>query len=992
MTPDPSRDDSYLDSFLETAFREHASDGALSIAESAADETDTVPPELLARYPVAEVLGRGGVGIVYRAHDADLGRDVAIKVLSRRFLGDADAVARFETEARISSRLQHPGVVPIHELGKLEDGRPYFTMKIVQGETLADRLSATRGASGPRALVEIVERVAQTLALAHSHGIVHGDVKPQNVMLGAFGEVQLVDWGFAREIDPTAQTAIGATSRGRVAGTPSYMAPEQARGELDSIGPRSDVFGLGAILCEILTGSPPYAGDSRSEILLRAARGWIDDARERLRDCRADPSLVELTSACLDPDPNRRPHDGAEVARGIHDHIAALETRAKDAELRAAEARAAFVQERKVRRLTLLLTAAAFLALAVPAILVYAAERAQQRRGEIADRALAAASGRARLLLDQARASTNDDAASWAGAIAAANEIRSIASSPDASSESAVAAHVLADAIDHERNESANRAVVLARLDELHPHGKVERPVETDREYVKCFERLGCTIDDTDSQAAIDRLGALPCVDALVDALDELTLIRFHHSIPHATAFEAPRRIAAALDDDPTRARIREALGATDLTTLEDLAKTAPAMSDVRTLNLLARSLVEAGKQSLAVDVYRIASTRHPDHYWTQHDLASLLVLSNPPPHEEIARLYAMALAVRPHHPHALTDLGRSLSLAGKHASAVELLSRAAALDLNDGRIRLLLGATLSSLGKTTAAREEYQRAIDLGNGIAIPILVQSQIRSGDFRSAIATLEKSDDVTIPDSAMRFEIALRLNQIHRPEIAERVIDPVLQSKGTSIDACRFAVHLATERGDFSESRRRFDEANRTHSLDEFDPEGALDRMIRECVEAQHDLETLTTDAILERDVQKVAMAAITAQRLGDHPRAERLHRELFAFDPRLYQSRGAALAFSALRSATVVATGDDAEASARAAVFSYAIANTILDTLCEAERVGTITSFQLLEVLLAIEALEPMTVLRKHRRDEAFETRFEGIRIHMAELESSVHPR
>jgi serine/threonine-protein kinase len=227
------------------------------------------------RYQLLREIGRGGMGIVLEADDRELGRRLAVKVLLEQHQDDETLVRRFLDEARICGRLEHPGIVPIHELGRLADQRPFFTMRLIQGQTLAALLQARRHPTDdlPRFLT-IFEQVCQTMAYAHSHGIIHRDLKPANIMVGSFGEVQVMDWGLAKVLNPAGAAlppdAItdqagkpnlpgdSATSlAGTVMGTPGYMAPEQARGDTAHIDARCVVFGLGAILCVILTGKPP---------------------------------------------------------------------------------------------------------------------------------------------------------------------------------------------------------------------------------------------------------------------------------------------------------------------------------------------------------------------------------------------------------------------------------------------------------------------------------------------------------------------------------------------------------------------------------------------------------------------------------------------------------------------------------------------------------------------------------------------------------------
>jgi len=207
------------------------------------------------RYEVREPIGHGGMGTVYRACDRTLGREVALKVLRADVAGE-DAAIRLEREARILARLEHPGIVPVHEVGTLADGRVYYVMKLVRGERLHDFARAVSRADVLRVLL----RVCETVGFAHAQGVVHRDLKPSNIMVGGFGEVLVRDWGIARirgTPDPggdgTAAQSVAAseepdTAPGVVLGTPGFMAPEQAQGDSGQIDARTDVYALGAIL------------------------------------------------------------------------------------------------------------------------------------------------------------------------------------------------------------------------------------------------------------------------------------------------------------------------------------------------------------------------------------------------------------------------------------------------------------------------------------------------------------------------------------------------------------------------------------------------------------------------------------------------------------------------------------------------------------------------------------------------------------------------
>lgn len=217
-------------------------------------QASLVRPALPPRYRLEEVIGRGGMGVVWRARDLELDRDVAIKVLAEHAEGEAIA-ARLRREAQILARLEHPGIVAVHDAGVLPDGRPWYSMRLVRGARLDQ---AAVGFATQGEALRVVLRLVETIAFAHAQGVLHRDLTPRNVMLGPFGEVLVLDWGVAREGEGEAGTAPargrpegeGITDHGTVLGTPGYMAPEQAAGL--PTDRRSDVYGLGAVLRDLL--------------------------------------------------------------------------------------------------------------------------------------------------------------------------------------------------------------------------------------------------------------------------------------------------------------------------------------------------------------------------------------------------------------------------------------------------------------------------------------------------------------------------------------------------------------------------------------------------------------------------------------------------------------------------------------------------------------------------------------------------------------------
>jgi len=279
--------------------------------------SDATVPSGLGRYEITGTVGEGGMGRVLLARDLQFGRTVALKEL--KGTASADAVARFELEARVTANLEHPGVVAVYERGKTERG-PYFTMRRVAGQTLADALHQADAARRLSLLPRVVQ-LAHTLGFAHEHGVVHRDVKPQNVVLGTHGEVVLLDWGLARLVKPGALDATPApTIHGEVLGTPAYMAPEQARGDSSATDARTDVFALGAILFELLTGRAPYVADSVEAALDAARAGRRPPTASLARG--APEALIALCDEALSVDPAARPPSATDVARRLEAFLA----------------------------------------------------------------------------------------------------------------------------------------------------------------------------------------------------------------------------------------------------------------------------------------------------------------------------------------------------------------------------------------------------------------------------------------------------------------------------------------------------------------------------------------------------------------------------------------------------------------------------------------------------------------------------------------------
>src|SRR5437763_9874515 len=250
----------------------------------------------LGDYELLEEVGRGGQGVVFRARQKSLNRTVALKVISLGQWASKAHLKRFRLEAEAAARLEHPSIVPIHEVGE-RDGSCYFSMKLVEGGQLDEVVRRTPMSIWQAA--ELIAKVARTVHYAHEHGILHRDIKPRNILLDQNGEPHLTDFGLARLVE----TESTVTRAMEVLGTPSYMAPEQAVGS-NASGCATDVYGLGAVLYQLLTGHPPFAGGTTYETIRLMLEA--EPRQPRLWNPKIDRDLSTICLKCLEKDPKRR--------------------------------------------------------------------------------------------------------------------------------------------------------------------------------------------------------------------------------------------------------------------------------------------------------------------------------------------------------------------------------------------------------------------------------------------------------------------------------------------------------------------------------------------------------------------------------------------------------------------------------------------------------------------------------------------------------------
>ena len=332
---------------------------AITLSDEPTEELSPVADGALpARYAEVGKIGVGGMGEVIRVRDRDLGRTCAFKSIRVDFATKPNVIARFVEEAQIGAQLQHPNIPPVYDAGRLPDGRPWFTMKEVRGRSFTEVIREAHGGevtdSVLRRLCEVLAKVCDAVGYAHGRGVVHRDLKPDNVMIGTHGEVYVLDWGLAKlvghpdraleegDLEPEVVTARSSddaqkTRVGGVMGTAAYMPPEQARGEVDKLDSRSDAYALGAMLYELLSGRPPYEGRDARAVLRQVLAGPPEppgraagpgaggtftfgiEAMEvelgggETTDPVLPEELVSLCMRCLSRLPAERPADGAAV-------------------------------------------------------------------------------------------------------------------------------------------------------------------------------------------------------------------------------------------------------------------------------------------------------------------------------------------------------------------------------------------------------------------------------------------------------------------------------------------------------------------------------------------------------------------------------------------------------------------------------------------------------------------------------------------------------
>jgi eukaryotic-like serine/threonine-protein kinase len=686
-------------------------------------------------------IARGGMGSVLRGRDDDLGRDLAVKVLLERYKDRPELVRRFIEEAQIGGQLQHPGIVPIYELGTFTDHRPYIAMKLVTGCTLAKLLGGRPGPTHdlPRFLA-IFEAICQTMAYAHARGVIHRDLKPSNVMVGSFGEVQVMDWGLAKvmprgaamdettrgiESDSLAVQTVrsgstdGDSHAGAVLGTPAYMAPEQARGEVDRIDERADVFSLGSILCELLTGHPAFDGGSGAESLRKAAAGELSGALDRLAACGAEAGLLALAVACLQAEPEVRPRDAREVASRVRAHLAGVQERLREAELARAEALARAAEERRRRRAEVGMVAALLALVLFGGGGWFVVDRIERNRLQRTATEVQTALDAANRLEGQARSGTN--VVRWSEAVAVAERAEAVILAGGGSAALRASVKATLERLRAGYSKAQQRANADARDDRLVKQLEEARLRMAEMEgeifnfeaklaaYAAAFREYGVDVSVLPEAEAIAKLKDVAIREQVAAGLDDWSA--------RAERLFGARlvRVADAIDPDPTRSKVRAVMARRDLPALEELARREDAENlPPATLARLGAALRDRGKPDVAAALLLRGRARHPDDFWINFVLAFAEQTSTPRRVEGAVRYYTAASALRPHNAAVHTNLGALLYNVGRTDEAITEYNAAIKLRPNFAMGHSNLSSALMTKGKFEDAIAHGRRAIEL--------------------------------------------------------------------------------------------------------------------------------------------------------------------------------------------------------------------------------------------------------------------------------------
>jgi serine/threonine-protein kinase len=696
------------------------------------------------RYRIIRPHARGGLGQVSVARDEQLCREVALKEIRPERGDDPQLRRRFLAEAEITGQLQHPGVVPVYALEEGSDGRPYYAMRFVEGKTLAEAIAQYHLLPTLLAFCGLLQRfvaVCQTVAYAHSKGVIHRDLKPANVMVGDYGETLVVDWGLAKRLGESAlgratgestgdspstgspaeseprtlvygpRGAGGITEDGQVLGTPAYMAPEVAAARVEEVGPAADVYGLGAMLYELLTDQAPYRGQGAEEVM-RQVRQGPPPSPSRLRS--SVPRALE--AVCL----KAMARASADRYAGAADMAAEVDRWLADEPV-AAYREPVLVRLGRWRRRHKALVNALAAAVIVAGLFAGLAWRQKAQRVAQVERDAGAALAEATALGKRA-AGLTEQPAQWQSTLAAALSAVKLAESLLSKEEDGVDAklqdHVQEVRAGLEADERDRRLV--ARFEEVRLE---QTEVDVERSMFKGYNAYpklcaalrayGLKIGQTPIEQALARLRKRPM------AVQKHVVAALDLCLRTATGVSWRERqwlvgVVVAADTDPWRQQMRTALRSRNRKAAEQLLRQfEPGEHSPAFLFLVADGLPRTA-EALRLRVLQRNQQAHPGDFWANNMLGSALAHASVPRWDEAIRYYTAALALRPENPGVYVNLAGALSERGYLTDAIAAGRKAIALSPNYATARYNLGTDLLKQGHLGEAIAAFREAIRL--------------------------------------------------------------------------------------------------------------------------------------------------------------------------------------------------------------------------------------------------------------------------------------
>ncbi len=686
----------------------------------------TMPPEELPLpqvpgYEVESVLGHGGMGVVFRARHLRLGRRVALKMTLAGAYAGMHERERFRREAEAIASLRHANIVQIYDVGDC-DGRPYFTMELIEGGSLAQRLA---GAPQPaRQAASLLANLADAMHAAHQGGIVHRDLKPSNILFTPDGTPKVMDFGLARRLEGGA----GLTLSGATLGTPSYMAPEQARGESRAVGPAVDVYALGAILYEMLTGRPPFRAETPAETILQVIDQ--DPIPPAWLNAKVPRDLETICLKCLSKEPSRRYPSaeslGADLRRFVNGEAIGARPEGRLARL-----------ARRIRRRPGFSASVAIATVLAVVLLWQADERARADRRRETDRIAA----------ERAAGDDLRDMVAWLEKKSWTQASAALERAKNHLGEAERGAPALRQSLERGRRDLE----IVARFDaiqaELASRDSILNPGSPGNPYADAFVSFGLGGTDEAPKVVASRIRASNVRGALVDALD----------VWMASAIDPNRKawllhVARLADRDQSDwvVRARDPQARRDRKSLERLSEAAPVDAEIVPLVVsLAADLAHLGGDPIPL-LNRVLAA-HPGDFWANHRLAHDLLGANR--NEEAIRFAQAEVAIRPHFILGYDKLGQALLNCGRPAEAVRAFRTALRLDPESPISGFNLGVALSRNGQPEEANAFFRRALSLN-----PQSKRLHLGLGD---SLATSGKYDE-----ALAEFRRALALDPSYR----------------------------------------------------------------------------------------------------------------------------------------------------------------------------------------------------------------------------------